>query len=1181
MYRSKISTQLSVTSWNVNGLIKRLNGHRHYKFDDPAFRQLIVSDIVFLCETHLCYNENVTIEGYKYWANCRSIEPSRVRGGLGVFIKQSLVKGIEIVDKTCTEYIWLKLSRYFFGFPNDIYICFVYIPPVNSSYTIRTGIDKTIFTNLEENINKFSNKGEIVLMGDMNAHISRKDYDYIKMDSNDLLIDDLPSTYKVDNIMKDRNIIKEQSTNVYGKQILDLCISAELRILNGRILGDTMGRLTSYNFRGTAVDDYCICSASLLNSVLSFEVDEYCPLLSDHCPITLTLHSYMVNLPDTQLKTFNPPKWSRDIEEKFAKNIEIANFDNIQNLLQQVPSESTQADKTNKLNKAITSFNNILTLSASKHNRKTRRTNPKRKNKPWFDKECQSKLRLIRKLCRDLKKQPWDNSMRLSILVERKKLNKMIRKNHRRHKKQIYDKLLNTEEKDPSLFWNLIDTLQEKSREETFLNITSSEWTKHFEQLMNKTQNNNYRNENQNIQHKANYDTEILNSVVTSEEVFEALKQMKRKKSGGPDKILSEMIFVSCNINVNIYVDIFNTILQNGIYPEAWKENFITPIFKGGCANDPFNYRGIALTSSLAKLFARILHNRLQTFLKANNILVAEQIGFRKKSRTADHVFTLKTIIDKMFKKKQYLYSCFIDFRKAFDIVNRKALLFKLKEYYGIEGLYFNIIENMYEDVRFSVKLKNRIAPVFKTSIGVKQGCVLSPTFFSLYINDLVEIFDDSCFPIKLQSGTKISCLLYADDLIIMSEKACGLQEALKKLNTYCQKWNLEINVEKTKIMIFNKSGKLMKKHKFTINNTQIDITDSYKYLGTIFKPSGTFTAAVKHLTNKAKKAIFSIRNIFPQNRLSLIQNLKIFDACIKPILMYNSEVWGPEIIFHDKKRIEKNYMTNFLPENIHIRFIKHTLGVSKYAVNMAVLAETGRFPIALFAIKSIIRFWYHIIETPNTSLVKKSYTDGLQLNTTLIKKIEKLFDTAGFTHVWENQNTFSIKRLENAIVEKFKERYLHFWKESCDPNSNEYNRKLRTYNKFKQNYKLENYLLLGIDKKEIITFIKLRISDSKLMIEKGRHENLPIDKRLCPLCKENVEDEYHFTTQCKMLSNARTILINKITDIIPNFMELNDIEKLKFLLAPKDTDISKICVTEINKMYEIRFNLLETNQNC
>ena len=399
-----------------------------------------------------------------------------------------------------------------------------------------------------------------------------------------------------------------------------------------------------------------------------------------------------------------------------------------------------------------------------------------------------------------------------------------------------------------------------------------------------------------------------------------------------------------------------------------------------------------------------------------------------------------------MFKKKQYLYTCFIDFRKAFDVVNRKALLYKLREYYGIDGLYFNIVENMYKDVFFSVKLQNKIAPLFKTSIGVKQGCVLSPTFFSLYINDLVKIFDDTCNPITLKSGTKISCLMYADDIVIMSEKASGLQSALDKLNTYCDKWDLDINVEKTKIMIFNKSGRMLKQHKFLIH---ISATDTYKYLGTIFKPSGSFSATVKHLSNKAKKAIFSVYNIFPKNRLALIENLKLFDACIKPILLYNSEVWGPEIILHDRKRIEKYYMTNFLPESIHIRFIKHTLGVNKSAVNSAVLSETGRFPMALSVIKSIIRFWYHIIEAPDTSIVKMTYMDGLDSKTTLVKRIEKLFDIAGFTHVWENQNTFSkkkntfsIKRLERALVDKFKERYLTYWRESFDISSNEYNKK-------------------------------------------------------------------------------------------------------------------------------------------
>ena len=199
------------------------------------------------------------------------------------------------------------------------------------------------------------------------------------------------------------------------------------------------------------------------------------------------------------------------------------------------------------------------------------------------------------------------------------------------------------------------------------------------------------------------------------------------------------------------------------------------------------------------------------------------------------------------------------------------------------------------------------------------------------------------------------------------------------------------------------------------------------------------------------------------------------------------------------------------------------------------------------------------------------TYMDGLEFKTTLTKKIEQLFDVAGFTHVWENQNTFSVKRLEKALVDKFKERYIKYWKDSLDEDSNEYNKKLKVYSKLKLNYELENYLLLGIDKKDITTFVKLRISDSRLMIEQGRHKQLPVENRLCPLCKLEVEDEYHFITQCRNLNNPRTNLFDKITDVIPDFIHYNNVEKFKFLLAPKEMDISKICVTEINNMYELR----------
>ena len=120
-----------------------------------------------------------------------------------------------------------------------------------------------------------------------------------------------------------------------------------------------MERITCYNFRGIAIDDYSICSASLLNSVL---VGDYCPLLSDHCPITLTLHSFIVTQPDIQLQAFNPPKWSRDIEEKVVKSLETANFINVNNLLSQISPQDNSIDNTDKLNNVITSFTDNLLL---------------------------------------------------------------------------------------------------------------------------------------------------------------------------------------------------------------------------------------------------------------------------------------------------------------------------------------------------------------------------------------------------------------------------------------------------------------------------------------------------------------------------------------------------------------------------------------------------------------------------------------------------------------------------------------------------------------------------------------------------------------------------------------------------------------------------------------------------
>jgi hypothetical protein len=203
----------------------------------------------------------------------------------------------------------------------------------------------------------------------------------------------------------------------------------------------------------------------------------------------------------------------------------------------------------------------------------------------------------------------------------------------------------------------------------------------------------------------------------------------------------------------------------------------------------------------------------------------------------------------------------------------------------------------MYNDVSFSIRLANGITQPFQTSIGVKQGCVLTPTFFSVYMNDLVEHFNLECDPVSINEKS-ISCLLYADDIVLMSQSANGLQTILDNLKLFCDKWNLKVNIQKTKVMIFNKSGKVLKGYTFSFEEQFLELVSEYKYLIIVFKPSGSFSFAIHYLSKKASiKAMFCIRKTLYSEKLNAFLHLRLFDACVKPILLYCSEIWSLDIL--------------------------------------------------------------------------------------------------------------------------------------------------------------------------------------------------------------------------------------------------------------------------------------------
>ena len=237
--------------------------------------------------------------------------------------------------------------------------------------------------------------------------------------------------------------------------------------------------------------------------------------------------------------------------------------------------------------------------------------------------------------------------------------------------------------------------------------------------------------------------------------------------------------------------------------------------------------RGIAVSTSISKLFLSIMQKRLSNFSKVHKLIPACQIAYKQNSSTSDHILTLKNIIDKYINRasKSYLFVCFVDFRAAFDTVWRRAMLYKLVKM-GVGGNFLDVIDSMYQNVLYRVKVDGYLSQTISSSIGVKQGCVLSPLLFNLFLSDLPEIFSNDCHPVEL-CDLKLNCLMFADDLVLISQSAIGLQKCMNNLNAYCEKWCLTINTDKTKVIIFNKGGNKFSKYSFWLNDTTIDIVQN------------------------------------------------------------------------------------------------------------------------------------------------------------------------------------------------------------------------------------------------------------------------------------------------------------------------------------------------------------------
>ena len=254
---------------------------------------------------------------------------------------------------------------------------------------------------------------------------------------------------------------------------------------------------------------------------------------------------------------------------------------------------------------------------------------------------------------------------------------------------------------------------------------------------------------------------------------------------------------------------LFNTVLETGIIPTDWTIGIIKPLYKNkGDINYVNNYRGITLLSCLGKLFTSVLNTRLYSYLTTENIIGSEQVGFRPKHSTLDHIFALQILANFYINDKKQLFCAFVDYSKAFYFIDRAYLWQKVLDS-NVNGKVLNVIRNMYKNAQSCVSLKNNLSESFPCQVGVRQGENLSPLLFAIYLNDfklfLTEKYNglakvSSSISDELNVYLKIFCLLYADDTLVLAESADQLQKALDGLNIYCKRWALKVNKKKLRL---------------------------------------------------------------------------------------------------------------------------------------------------------------------------------------------------------------------------------------------------------------------------------------------------------------------------------------------------------------------------------------------
>ena len=370
---------------------------------------------------------------------------------------------------------------------------------------------------------------------------------------------------------------------------------------------------------------------------------------------------------------------------------------------------------------------------------------------------------------------------------------------------------------------------------------------------------------------------------ISLDSVMDAVFSMKKGKCSDDDSIHAEHFFNAPLSLFDRLQCLFNVMLQHSFVPKQFQLGTILPIVKDrqGDLGDPHNYRGITIASIISKIFEHVLRIVFRDYLTSS----AYQFGFKRKSSTSHALHCLKETINYYADGGSNVYCSFLDASKAFDRLVHSGLFLKLLSR-NVPMVFIDLIIFWYSNLQCRARWGDSHSEWFSILAGVRQGGVLSPDFYCLYVDDLASILT------RLNVGCHVrdvfvSILLYADDMALLAPSLRGLQLLLNACEQYCRDWDISLNHKKTKNIAFGKGVSNL--CPLFLDGSKIEWVPTWKYLGVTVQSHRRFNCCINERLKAFYRSLNAIVRI--EGRSNELVMLQLLESHCIPILTYAIDV--------------------------------------------------------------------------------------------------------------------------------------------------------------------------------------------------------------------------------------------------------------------------------------------------